>query len=169
METRLPATPRRSPSAGGLESRQARLWSLQARRHHRHLPYLHPSAPEGRKVTLAQRDGAARTLNIGALARLPDPRSGFAIRPALTMSSAGSRWRQRREKRPAGSRPPAGAEQRSGCRRVIINTGPPCSTPFQRFLCPVLCEHGCVMGSRAKALVPCSAPCLLEDSECQTA
>lgn len=94
METRLPATPRRSPSAGGLESRQARLCSLQAR-HHRHLPYLHPSAPEGGKVTLAQRDGAARTLNIGALARLPDPGSGFSIRPALTMSSAGSRWRQR--------------------------------------------------------------------------
>lgn len=27
--------------------------------------------------------------------------------------------------------------------RVIINMGPPCSTPWQRFLCPVLCEHGC--------------------------
>lgn len=36
--------------------------------------------------------------------------------------------------------------------RVIINMGPPCSTPLQCFPCPVLCEHGCVMGSRAKAL-----------------
>ncbi|MEJ1288219.1 sphingosine phosphate lyase 1 [Cricetulus griseus] len=139
--------------------------------HRCHLPYRHPSTPEG-KVTLARRADTARTLSIGALAPLPDPRLGSAIPPELTMSRAGSRWRQRGKgegEAASKQQATAGAGQRSGRCWVMINVGPPCSTPFQRFLCPGLCEHGCVMGSRAKTLAPHAAVCLLEDSECQTA
>lgn len=110
-----------------------------------------------------------RTPSIGALVpasrpplRVHQTSSAYHVQCGKQVASARESGRQA-----AGHRG-GGAEIRWP--RVIINVGPPYSTPLQRFLCPVLCEHGCVMGSRQRLWHLCtSAPCLLEDSGHQTA